>query len=50
MLSPAPTRPTATPGPITRPAPLAPLQKLGCDPPYTTDEKGHIHFKRDCMH
>jgi serine/threonine protein kinase len=46
--SPAPQVPgqgqvTQTPAPAKRPA------ASDCNPPYTTDEKGHIHFKPACL-
>ena len=47
---------TSAPGGPPRPtrAALSPAQgpgasKPGCDPPYTEDDQGHIHFKPSCM-
>ncbi len=37
-------RPPATFGALPRPAPT-----VDCSPPYTTDAKGHIHFKAACL-
>jgi serine/threonine protein kinase len=39
------TRPTPT-----RPAPTRPITRpTDCNPPYTTDANGHVHFKAQCM-
>ena len=36
---------------VVRPVPAraAPAVKPGCDPPYTVDAQGHLHFKASCM-
>jgi serine/threonine-protein kinase len=39
--------PTRAP-PAPAPAPARP-RSVDCNPPYTTDAKGHVHFKRECM-
>jgi serine/threonine protein kinase len=42
----APTTPPVSPNP--RPSPR-PASRPDCNPPYTTDAKGHVHFKPQCM-
>jgi eukaryotic-like serine/threonine-protein kinase len=47
-----PTRPfsVSTPAPVVAAAPRSPaVAVVDCNPPYTTDDKGHIHFKLACV-
>jgi eukaryotic-like serine/threonine-protein kinase len=41
--------PTPAPGRPVPPASSHEAAKPGCDPPYTEDAEGHIHFKPSCM-
>jgi serine/threonine-protein kinase len=46
-----PARSTWTPGPAVTPAPAGSSgpARADCNPPYTADAKGHIHFKPNCL-
>ncbi|HEY1692949.1 MAG TPA: serine/threonine-protein kinase [Polyangiaceae bacterium] len=44
----APASPPTLPPPRAVPAAVHP-RRADCDPPYTTDAKGHVHFKPQCM-
>ena len=47
----APVLPSASarpPPPVARPAVSVPAVPKDCDPPYTTDERGHHHYKLHC--
>ncbi len=46
-----PPRPQVSPSvhPVVAPAPSPPAPKNSCDPPYTTDEQGHRHYKMQCL-
>ncbi len=47
--TPSTTRPPAT-AVVVKPPPTATANtKADCNPPYTTDSKGHTHFKPQCM-
>jgi eukaryotic-like serine/threonine-protein kinase len=49
--SPTPTQ-TARPAPTAtgpHPLPARTAHPADCNPPYTTDAKGHVHFKPQCM-
>ncbi len=43
-----PVAPAAPTPPAARPA-SKPSPRPDCNPPYTTDAKGHVHFKPQCM-
>jgi serine/threonine-protein kinase len=47
---PPPTPTAATPtGGAAHPPPAHTIRPPDCNPPYTTDAKGHVHFKPQCM-
>ncbi|HEY3818039.1 MAG TPA: serine/threonine-protein kinase [Polyangiaceae bacterium] len=46
--APPPTTSSPSPPPRAMP-PVARPKPADCDPPYTTDAKGHVHFKPRCM-
>jgi serine/threonine protein kinase len=42
--------PSAVPAaPAAAPKPSRPLARRGCNPPYTRDSAGHVHFKVECL-
>ena len=46
----APAPPRSAKAAALSPSSQAPgARKTGCDPPYTEDDQGHIHFKPSCM-
>jgi len=47
--SPAAAPTPLSPRPSPPPAPKAAAPLVDCTPPYTTDDKGHIHFKPACV-
>jgi eukaryotic-like serine/threonine-protein kinase len=46
--TPAPAAPAMT-VPAAHPPPVHAARPTDCTPPYTTDAKGHVHFKPQCM-
>jgi serine/threonine-protein kinase len=47
--TPTPTPPLALPATGPHPPPVRTARPADCNPPYTTDAKGHVHFKPQCM-